>query len=71
MVRILHFHCRGPGVQPLLGELRSHKPRGAAKNKNKNIMLYYLLCSSYLTSRSLSLPHLSNGDNTIYLTGLP
>ena len=37
VVRTLCFHCRGPGfnrVQPLVGELRFHKLRGAAKKKN-------------------------------------
>ena len=33
MVKTLCFHCRGPRVQSLLAELRSHKSRGAARKK--------------------------------------
>ena len=43
VVRTLGFHCQGPGVQSLVGELRSHKPRGEAKKKKKranNIHLF-------------------------------
>ena len=35
VVRTLHFHCRGPGVQSLVGELRSRKLRVADKKKKK------------------------------------
>ena len=43
----LCFHCRGPRVQSLVGELRSHKSRGAArkkkvkKGKNKRALLWF------------------------------
>ena len=33
MVKTLHFRCWGPRVQSLVRKLRSHTPRGAAKNK--------------------------------------
>ena len=33
VVRTLHFHCSGPGIKPLVGELRSHKPHGKKKEK--------------------------------------
>ena len=36
MVRTPQSHCLGPRVQSLVGELRSHKPCGAAKNKQTN-----------------------------------
>ena len=35
MVKTLPFQGKGPGVQPLLGELRSHMPCGVARNENK------------------------------------
>ena len=35
MVRTSCSHCRGPRVQSLVGELRSHKPQGKAKKKKK------------------------------------
>ena len=37
MVRTLSFQCRGPGVQSLVGELRSHKPLLVAKKKKKKL----------------------------------
>ena len=35
MVRTPHFHCWGPGLDPLVRELRSHKRRSTAKNKKQ------------------------------------
>ena len=35
VVRIPGFHCSGAQVRSLVGELRSHKPWGAAKKKKK------------------------------------
>ena len=32
---LLHFHCCGPGVQPLVRELRSYKPSRVAWPKKK------------------------------------
>lgn len=32
VVRTPRFHCQGPGIQPLVKELRTHKPYGTAKN---------------------------------------
>lgn len=32
------FHCQGPGVQSLVGELRSHKPSDAAKTEKTLII---------------------------------
>ena len=37
MIKTRHFHCRGPGVQSLLGELRSRKLRSVAKKKKKKV----------------------------------
>ena len=36
MVRTLRFHCRGPGVQSLVGALGSCKLLGVTKNNNEN-----------------------------------
>ena len=36
MVRTWSFHCQGPWVQSLVGELRSYKPHGAARKVFKN-----------------------------------
>ena len=33
LVRTSQFPCQGPGVQSLVGELRSQKPHGAAKKR--------------------------------------
>ena len=33
MVKTLHFHCRGSGVQFLVRELISHMPPGTVKKK--------------------------------------
>ena len=33
VVKTLHFHCRGHGSNPLVGELRSHMPSGVTKKK--------------------------------------
>ena len=35
MVKTLHFHCRGSGVQFLGRELISHMPPGTVKKKKK------------------------------------
>ena len=35
VVKTLHFHCRGHGSNPLVGELRSHMPSGVTKKKAK------------------------------------
>ena len=35
VVRASHCHCRGPGVQSRVGELRSYKPCGMAKGRKK------------------------------------
>ena len=35
VVRTQGFHCHGPRVQSLVGELRSHKLCSAAKKKKK------------------------------------
>ena len=35
VVRTLRFHCRGPRVRSLVGEVRSRMPRGAAKKNPK------------------------------------
>ena len=35
MVRTRHLQCCGPGVQSLVGELRSHTPHGAAERKKR------------------------------------
>jgi len=49
VVRTLHFHCSGPGIKPLVGELRSHKLHG----KKKRYIFYiiekykYFLCLYY------------------------
>ena len=34
-VRTLRFHCRRPGDQSLVRELRSHKPRGVARKRKR------------------------------------
>ena len=38
MVKTRRFHCPGPRLNPG-GEIRSRKPRGMAKNKNKKTQL--------------------------------
>ena len=38
MVKILGFHCGGPGSIP--GWRRSHKPHGITKRKNNKDLLY-------------------------------
>ena len=38
MVKILGFHCGGPGSIP--GWRRSHKPHGVTKRKNNKDLLY-------------------------------
>ena len=35
VVKTPRFHCRGPGILSLVGELRSNVPRGAAKKRKK------------------------------------
>ena len=35
VVRTLRFHCPGPRVQSLVGELGSQEPHGIAKKKKK------------------------------------
>ncbi|XP_073666210.1 WD repeat-containing protein 86 isoform X2 [Tursiops truncatus] len=41
VVRASRCHCRGPRVRSLVGELRSHKPRGAAKEKSRRLSLFW------------------------------
>ena len=36
-VKTSRFHHRGPGVQSLVRELRSHKPHSVAKKKKKRL----------------------------------
>ena len=38
MVRTPCYHCQGPGVLSLVGELRSCKPHSSTKKKKKNKM---------------------------------
>ena len=51
VVRTLHFHCQGPSVQCLVGELRFCKPRGPAQKKKVTIPVAWfckvtLMCSA-------------------------
>ena len=53
VVRIPHFHCRGP--QFLVRELRSHKPRGTAKKKKKKRIRYTYQSMIYDTAHRLKI----------------
>ena len=55
VVRTPHFHCQGPGVQALVGELRSHKLHGEAKKnpKTKKISKRHCTRASILLGRAM------------------
>ena len=53
VVRTPHFHYSGPGIKPLVGEMRSHKLHGKKKKRKKRDIFYiiekhkYFLCLYY------------------------
>ena len=58
-VRTLCLHCRGHGLYPWVGEPRSHKPQGAAKNKFlkvKTKIKKNIYCGLIQTNRTLVNP---------------
>ena len=46
------FLLQGARIPPLVGELRSYKPRGAAKSNNKKIINQLLACKKKLKSKA-------------------
>ena len=47
VVRTLRFHCPGPRVQSLVGELGSQGPHGIAKKKKKKKIKTEIECQFY------------------------
>ena len=51
VVRTWYFHCWKVGVQFLVGELRSHKPRSAAKKKQTGLYTLITPIQHYIRNK--------------------
>lgn len=52
VVKILLFHCRGPGFNNSVGELRSYMARCGQKTKNMVLSISSIYCQQHLSAMS-------------------